>query len=77
MGVCTLSLVYLPVLGCVSKENDTDVGWFLSQTEVMAVGRSYHQNLFLSLDNDTVLINGWILTLAEAEVCKKIYLESA
>ena len=77
LGFGKLSLFFLPVLGCLTVENDTDVSWFLSETEAMAVGQSYYQNSFSSLDNNTLLINGWVLKVADAEVCKKKYIEYA
>lgn len=77
VGFATSSLVFLPVLGCLSTEDDIDVSWFLSETEIMAVGQTYYQKAFSSIDESTLLINGWILTAAEAEVCKKKYIERA
>ena len=77
IGFCKLSFVVLPVLACLTEENDTDVTWFLSETEIMLIGKFYAQNSFSSIDNETLLINGWVLTLAESEVCKKKYLAHA
>ncbi len=76
-GLCSLSLVFLPVWGCVTDEDETDVTWFLSETEIMAVGKAYAQKSFSFIDNDTLVAGGWVITLAEAEVCKKKYLKSA
>ena len=77
INFCQLSLVLIPVLGCSSQELDTDVTWFLSEQEIMGIGKSYSSKVFSTLDDHSVLLNGWVITLAEAEVCKKKYLERA
>ncbi|MDN5213170.1 hypothetical protein QQ020_13970 [Fulvivirgaceae bacterium BMA12] len=77
MRSCSLSAVFLPVLACVTEDKETDVTWFLSETEITAIGKAYAQNSFSFIDKDMLVISGWVITLAEAEVCKKKYLESA
>lgn len=77
ISFCQLSLVSLPLLGCLTEEHDTDVTWFLSEREIIGIGKSYSSKVFSPLDDHTVLINGWVITLAEAEICKKKYLERA
>lgn len=70
------ALALLPVLGC-NNSNETNVQWFLSDQEIMRVGKSYHEKSFRALDNDTLVVNGWIITTVEAEVCKETYLSRA
>ncbi len=77
INFCSFSLVITPFLGCFAERKGTDVSWFLSKQDIMEIGKSYSSNSFTTIDAEIVLINGWILTRTEAEVCKKKFLESA
>lgn len=77
INFCGFFLVFTPFLGCFAEGKETDVIWFLSEQDIMGIGKSYSSNSFTTIDAEIVLINGWVLTLAEAEICKKKFLESA
>ena len=74
---CIMTFALFPFTGCIADERITDVSWFLSETEILSVGQSYSKQNYTSLDDTTILINGWVLKVGEAEICKSKYIEHA
>ena len=72
-----LSLILSPVIGCTSDTKNPDLSWFLSEQELMRIGKAYATDLFTEIDSQTLLVMGWVLPLAEAECCKQHYLARA
>ena len=68
---------FLPFLSCSVSNTEANVQWFLSEEELLKIGKAYHLKSLRILDKNTLAVSGWIITTAEAKTCEKIYLGRA